>query len=209
MVTAHGLICIRIKFLLGFIGILYIAYTLLNRQRMGVKDLIGKFAGSRGSEAQQRLPPPIPHHTRPSAPSSSSSSSPTASASIPAANSQGRPYAVVRDGSLELSDGTPFRFASLNAPELLDSDEFEVEDTFRTLQGFGRRVTRCYTLKVQGTSPHLGDAGHIRGWDASRGDWIYHEAEFVKVCRESLANCLRLTVMLCLDGQDASTRSQV
>lgn len=187
----HSRILLRIAVFAVF---LTIACALLNRQAMGVRDLVSKLSGSSSrSEAQHRLPPPVPHHTRPNPGSSSSSSavgqdsaasSGTAAAnnSTPASPAAGLgQFAVIHNGALELADGTPFRFASLNAPELLDGDEFEVEDTFRTLAGFGRRVTRCYTLKVSGTSPHLGDGGHVRGWDAQGQDWIYHEPEFVKV----------------------------
>lgn len=62
---------------------------------------------------------------------------------------------VQRQGSQLVLDGQPFRFASLNAPELLDGDcnqKFEVSDTMQT---FGMRgafggvpVTRTYTLRV-------------------------------------------------------------
>lgn len=80
-----------------------------------------------------------------------------------------------------LEDGTPFNFASMNAPELLDGHDFETEDTMRTLAGFGRRITRTYTLKIKGTSPYLQGPGHINGWDEQAGDWIYDEDMFVKV----------------------------
>lgn len=131
---------------------------------MGFRDALAKLQGD-SQKPFKAPPPPVPHHSRPAA-------SPTPG---------GKPFVTLWKGQLVLEDGTPFRFASLNAPELLDGHEFEVEDTMRTLAGFGRRVTRTYTLKIKGTSPHFGDAGHITGWDHARGDWIYDEAKWQKV----------------------------
>lgn len=162
---------------LAFIVTLYIAYSVLREQAMGVKDLLARINASSsssndviggGGQHQKPMPPLIPHGTRPRPPNAPQ-------------KPPGRPFVVVRNGQLELDDGTPFRFASLNAPELLDNHEFEVEDTMRTLAGFGRRVTRTYTLKIKGTSPHFGDVGHINGWDHTRGDWMYDENKFQKV----------------------------
>lgn len=160
-------------FLLSF----FVASSLLFQHRMGVKDLIGKFANSKLQDVdshQQRIPPPIPHESRPAT-------------QTPSYIPGNKPFVVVRNARLELEDGVPFRFASLNAPELLDGHEFEVEDTMRTMAGLGRKVTRTYTLKVKGTSPHFGDAGHINGWDVQRGDWMYDEAKFIKV---AYSHCL-------------------
>ena len=155
---------------LSFLVTLIVTSNLLYWQRMGVKDLIGKFANSKldGSGQRQNFPPPVPHNTRPANPHTSVASNE-------------RSFVVVRNGKLELENGTSFRFASLNAPELLDGHDFETEDTMRTLSGLGRRVTRTYTLKIKGTSPHFGDAGHINGWDSQTGDWIYDEGKFRKV----------------------------
>lgn len=93
-----------------------------------------------------------------------------------------RQFIVVRNAQLEYQDGTPFRFASFNAPELLEGgiDHFEVEDTFRTLDGLARCVTRTYTLAVKGT-PLLWFGPHILGWDKRRNDWIYNETMFQRV----------------------------
>lgn len=61
---------------------------------------------------------------------------------------------VDRRGSDLILAGDRFRFASLNAPELLDGDvngPFEVRDTFASLaaeNAFGTAVTRTYTLRV-------------------------------------------------------------
>ncbi len=92
-----------------------------------------------------------------------------------------KPFVVVKDGQLMLEDGTPFRFASLNAPDLFLNDDFEIEDTMRTLTGFGRRVTRTYTLQIEGTCAYLTQPGHIAGWDSQKGDWIYNEARWQQV----------------------------
>lgn len=156
----------RVILWLSSLATLYIAYHLLLDSAMGVKDMLAKLQQSKQEVigGSQRQPPPIPHDTKPKP-----------------AKPAGRPYIVVRDGLLALDDGTPFRFAALNAPELLDGHAFEVEDTMRTLAGFGRRATRTYTLKIKGTSPHFGDAGHISGWDRQKGDWIYDEGPFKKV----------------------------
>ena len=160
---------------IAFACALLLVYTALWQHTMGFRDQLkaklGSLSDGASSQQQQPLqrpPPPIPHATRPGgAPASSAPSD--------------RPFVVVSRGQLALEDGTPFRFAGLNAPELLDGHDFEVEDTFRTLLGFGRRVTRSYTLKIRGTSPHFGDVGHINGWDAQKGDWMYDEGCFVKV----------------------------
>jgi hypothetical protein len=192
----------RLILWLSFIAALFVAYHTLRDSAMGVKDMLAKLqqqkqnvigavndgahgqgSGSDNSAGERmgKQPPPIPHSTRPR---------PTDSASTPS----GRPFVTVRNGMLELEDGTPFRFAALNAPELLDNHEFEVEDTMRTLAGFGRRVTRTYTLKTQGTSPHFGGPGHFQGWDSAKGDWIYHEPSFQKVRRLRLHSRLGLAV---------------
>lgn len=160
----------RLILWLSFFATLYISYHLLLDSAMGIKDMLAKLDGKSqsviggSSGSGQRQPPPIPHATRPKP-----------------AKPSGRPFVVLRDGQLMLDDGTPFRFASMNAPELLDGHPFEVEDTMRTLAGFGRRVTRTYTLKIKGTSPHFGDAGHFNGWDRQKGDWVYDEGPFKKV----------------------------
>jgi len=66
---------------------------------------------------------------------------------------------VERRGSELFLNGAKFRFASLNAPELLDGDcngEFEVRDTFAALAAegaFGTAVTRTYTLRVRPLPP--------------------------------------------------------
>jgi len=68
---------------------------------------------------------------------------------------------VERRGSELFLNGAKFRFASLNAPELLDGDcngEFEVRDTFAALAAegaFGTAVTRTYTLRVRPLSLSL------------------------------------------------------
>lgn len=62
-------------------------------------------------------------------------------------------FVTAKNGSLYLDDQL-FRFASFNAPELLDGDvngQFEYEDTMDTFSApgaFGRAVTRTYTLRV-------------------------------------------------------------
>lgn len=93
-----------------------------------------------------------------------------------------RSHITRKDGRL-ISDGKTFRFASLNAPDLVSGDDdFEVEDTMRTLAELGAAVTRTYTLSILGTSPHLAqEKAHIRGWDARKRDWIYDEGMFKKV----------------------------
>lgn len=154
----------RLFLWLTFFATLYVAYRLLLDSAMGVKDMLAKLQPKQDAIGQHRQPPPIPHDTRPRP-----------------AKPDGRPFVVLRDSQLFLDDGTPFRFASMNAPELLDGHPFEVEDTMRTLAGFGRRVARTYTLRIKGTSPHFGDAGHINGWDNQKGDWIYDEGSFQKV----------------------------
>lgn len=164
-----------IKRSLIFCAVLFVCYALLLRHSarldvMGVKDLLAKLG-----DKQKGVPPPIPHATRPATGNDGNT--------VPRpGESSGKSFVVARNGNLQLEDGTPFRFASLNAPELLGGHEFEVEDTMRTLQGFGRRVTRSYTLSIAGTSPHVGDAVHVRGWDVSRRNWVYNEEQFKKVC---------------------------
>lgn len=167
MHALHLLSRVPLLRLLCFLIALSLSYRILVDRAMGFRDVLkGKLQGD--SQKTFNAPPPVPHHTRPGA--------------APPAHA-GKPFVTVQNGKLVLEDGTPFRFASLNAPELLDGHEFEVEDTMRTLAGFGRRVTRTYTLKIKGTSPHFGDAGHINGWDSIKGDWIYDEGKWQKVRR--------------------------
>ncbi|GAA5863738.1 hypothetical protein JCM1840_005748 [Sporobolomyces johnsonii] len=83
---------------------------------------------------------------------------------------------VQRQGSTLTLDGQPYRFASLNAPELLDGDcngPFEVADTFQSLAkegAFGAAVTRTYTLRIK--SKNIG-RGHINGWSNEWNDWMW------------------------------------
>ncbi|GAA5938222.1 hypothetical protein JCM3775_002920 [Rhodotorula graminis] len=83
---------------------------------------------------------------------------------------------VERRGSELFLNGAKFRFASLNAPELLDGDcngEFEVRDTFAALAAegaFGTAVTRTYTLRIK--SKNIG-RGHINGWSNEWNDWMW------------------------------------
>lgn len=94
-----------------------------------------------------------------------------------------KPFVTLRNGQLVLDDpkGTPFRFASMNAPELLTGEPFEVEDTMKTVAGFGRAVTRTYTLTINGTGPSANTVAHINCWDEKKGDWEYQEGMFRKV----------------------------
>ncbi|GAA6044812.1 hypothetical protein NBRC10513_004659 [Rhodotorula toruloides] len=83
---------------------------------------------------------------------------------------------VERRGSDLYLGGQKFRFASLNAPELLDGDvngPFEVRDTFAALAAegaFGTAVTRTYTLRIK--SKNIG-RGHINGWSNQWNDWMW------------------------------------
>lgn len=90
-------------------------------------------------------------------------------------------FVTMRNGNLELEKQT-FRFTGLNAPEILVLDDFEVGDIMQTFLSFGRRATRTYTLQVKGTSPDPNLKPHIFGWDARKGDWIYDENMFRRVC---------------------------
>lgn len=60
---------------------------------------------------------------------------------------------VVRQGSQLMLAGRPFRFSSLNAPELFDASangRFEHRDTMLTFKlGFACPTTRTYTLSVR------------------------------------------------------------
>ncbi|GAA95566.1 glycoside hydrolase family 5 protein [Mixia osmundae IAM 14324] len=87
------------------------------------------------------------------------------------------PFVIKRNGQL-WHESVPYRFASFNAPELLDNDVWEVKDTMRTLSGFSRRVTRTYTLQVKSWRV---SRGHINAWSETRQDWEYDEAHFVKI----------------------------
>ncbi|GJN88588.1 hypothetical protein Rhopal_001554-T1 [Rhodotorula paludigena] len=85
---------------------------------------------------------------------------------------------VERRGSDLFLAGERFRFASLNAPELLDGDvngPFEVRDTLQALAAegaFGTAVTRTYTLRIK--SKNIG-RGHINGWSAEWNDWMWDD----------------------------------
>ncbi|GAA6009071.1 hypothetical protein JCM10207_004083 [Rhodosporidiobolus poonsookiae] len=91
---------------------------------------------------------------------------------------------VERRGSQLFLVGQPFRFASLNAPELLDGDvngEYEVRDTFAALAaegGFGSAVTRTYTLRIK--SKNIG-RGHINGWSTEWNDWMWDSGRLLEM----------------------------
>lgn len=89
---------------------------------------------------------------------------------------------ITQDGGKLRLDGKVFRFASYNAPELMEgNDDFEVEDTMKTFAAFDSRVLRTYTLNIEGSSPHLpAGRGHLTGWDSVKNDWIYNESMFRK-----------------------------
>lgn len=120
------------------------------------------------------------------------------------------PFVQARNGSLWLGD-QPYRFASLNSPELLDGDVnqgFEVDDTMQSIaMGFGRPVTRTYTLRIKSVSSsgrfrsisisrlHVDlyavyfrcwnrsgrvGRGHINGWNVSWGDWEWDEGRLIE-----------------------------
>ncbi|BGP13851.1 hypothetical protein JCM10213v2_001789 [Rhodosporidiobolus nylandii] len=107
---------------------------------------------------------------------------------------------VERRGSQLFLAGRPFRFASLNAPELLDGDvngPFEVKDTFAALaaeNGFGTAVTRTYTLRIK--SKNIG-RGHINGWSTEWNDWMWDSgrlAEFDLVLAEAAKAGVKLII---------------
>ncbi|GAA5968157.1 hypothetical protein JCM11641_003752 [Rhodosporidiobolus odoratus] len=116
------------------------------------------------AKASAAAPPPVNFSSRPDAQSSMT---------FHAATSD---QFVERRGSQLFLSGQRFRFASLNAPELLDGDvngEFEVEDTFAALAaqgGFATAVTRTYTLRIK--SKNIG-RGHINGWSSEWNDWMW------------------------------------
>lgn len=106
--------------------------------------------------------------------------SPRSRAHSPPSSVEGAGFVIAHKSQLWL-DGKPFRFASLNAPELLDGDvngAFEVKDTMATFasssgDGFGPcTVTRTYTLRI--TSARVG-RGHVNGWSEKQGNWEWDE----------------------------------
>ncbi|SGZ22361.1 BQ5605_C022g09479 [Microbotryum silenes-dioicae] len=94
-------------------------------------------------------------------------------------------FVRVHKGQLVLA-GHPFRFAGLNAPELLDGNvngPFEIEHTFRTLSmrgSFARAVTRTYTLQIN--SKNIG-RGHIKSWHREWKDWEWDEGRLKEIDR--------------------------
>ncbi|KAL8293149.1 hypothetical protein RQP46_000843 [Phenoliferia psychrophenolica] len=106
-------------------------------------------------------------------------------------------FVVRKDGGLFVDD-IPWRFQSFNAPELLDGDEcgsFEIKDTMQTLAlGFGRPVTRTYTLRIK--SGRIG-RGHINGWNNEWKDWVWDGPrlkEFDEVLDEAYKAGVRLII---------------
>ncbi|GAA5830273.1 hypothetical protein JCM11251_001289 [Rhodosporidiobolus azoricus] len=121
---------------------------------------MGACSSSTAHPQEQQAPPPVNRATRPAMTSHTDKSD----------------AFVERHGSQLTLAGKPFRFASFNAPELLDGDvngRFEVEDTFASLaapNGFGTAVTRTYTLRIK--SKNIG-RGHINGWSSEWNDWMW------------------------------------
>ncbi|PLW40617.1 hypothetical protein PCANC_13020 [Puccinia coronata f. sp. avenae] len=101
----------------------------------------------------------------------------------PGGAAQNRGRFIVRNsatGQLEVEGtGEVVRFASLCAPDLFDSEDFEKEDTMRTIAQFGKwPVTRTYTLKVKSTRI---SKGHINGWNPELDDFLYDEDMFISI----------------------------
>ncbi|ORY72563.1 glycoside hydrolase superfamily [Leucosporidium creatinivorum] len=138
---------------------------------MGLFSKLKTTAQNKVNDLQAGNSAPTPQQQQPLA--SSSSSNPSS------------PFIVARNGSLFLGN-TPYRFAGLNAPELLDGDvngPFEYANTFQSLSApgaFSRAVTRTYTLRIK--SKNVG-RGHINGWNSGWGDWEWDEERLKEIDR--------------------------
>jgi len=88
-------------------------------------------------------------------------------------------YVVAKAGKLYL-DGVDWTFATFNNPDIIKSTPFQIDDALSTMVGFGRPVTRVYTLGVSSINVP-DDMAFVTGWSSQKNDWEYNEEMFKKL----------------------------
>jgi len=86
-------------------------------------------------------------------------------------------FIVAKDGRLQL-DGLDWTFATFNNPDIITSTKFEIDDALSTMVGFGRPVTRVYTLGVSSVNVPP-ERAFVTGWSSENNDWVYNEDMFL------------------------------
>ena len=130
---------------------------------------------------------------------------------VPYSAGQSGSYIQVVDGKLQL-DGADWTFTTFNNPDIIKAGKFEIDDALSTMVGFGRPVTRVYTLGV--TSVKVPDEqAFVTGWSSEDDDWVYNE-EMFKMLDYVMDSARRWGVKICLpvinqDFGDQSTNYNV
>ncbi|KAK4058580.1 hypothetical protein OIO90_000024 [Microbotryomycetes sp. JL221] len=122
---------------------------------------------------------------------------------------------VTRRGKQLILDDKPFKFVSLNAPELLDDDvngHFEIQHTMQSLSAqnsFSTSVTRTYTLRIKSQNIQR---GHINGWSSEWNDWIWDEQslkQFDLVLDQANKNKVKLIIPFINNGSESQETNWV
>jgi len=114
---------------------------------------------------------------------------------IPYAPGLSDSFVLAKDGRLSL-DGLDWTFTTFNNPDIIKSTTFEIDDALSTMVGFGRPVTRVYTLGVASINVPPEQA-FVTGWSSQNNDWEYNE-EMFKMLDYVLDSARRWGVKICL-----------
>lgn len=104
-------------------------------------------------------------------------------------------FVVANNGKLAL-DGVDWTFSTFNNPDIIKSTKFEIDDALSTMVGFGRPVTRVYTLGVASINVPPEQA-FVTGWSSEENNWEYNE-EMFKMLDYVLDSARRWGVKICL-----------
>lgn len=162
------------------------------------------------------LPLALADHGNSTSTSSSSSYPPLPDTSydptiVPYQSGQSESYVQAVSGKLT-RDGADWTFTTFNNPDIIKAGKFEIDDALSTMVGFGRPVTRVYTLGV--TSVNVPDEqAFVTGWSTEANDWEYNE-EMFKMLDYVMDSARRWGVKICLpvinqDFGDQSTNYNV
>lgn len=96
---------------------------------------------------------------------------------VPYAPGQSDSFMTTINGKLYL-DGVDWTFATFNNPDIIKAGKFEIDDALSTMVGFGRPVTRVYTLGVASINV-APEKAFVTGWSSDDDDWEYNEDMFL------------------------------
>jgi hypothetical protein len=96
---------------------------------------------------------------------------------VPYGPGQSDSFITAKNGKLYLDD-VDWTFATFNNPDIIKSEKFEIDDALSTMVGFGRPVTRVYTLGVASINVPAEQA-FVTGWSSEEDDWEYNEDMFL------------------------------